>query len=54
MVMANDSLFHTIGMKYFSNDDGKFEPNDYVDKFALIYLIIIFVTCVGLKVIGVI
>jgi hypothetical protein len=40
--------------KYFGNDDGKFVPNDHMDKFALIYLGIIFITCVTLRLIGVI
>jgi len=39
---------------YFANDDGKFDPNDHIDKFALIYLGIIFVTCIALRGIGII
>jgi hypothetical protein len=39
---------------YFSNDDGKFDPNDHIDKFALIYAGIIFISCVALRVIGII
>jgi hypothetical protein len=39
--------------KYFSNDDGKFDPNDHIDKFALIYLAIIFVSCIMMRAIGV-
>lgn len=40
--------------KYFTNDDGKFDPNDHIDKFALIYLAIIFVSCIALKLMGII
>jgi hypothetical protein len=40
--------------KYFANDDGKYDPNDHIDKFALIYLAIIFVSCVMLRAMGVI
>jgi hypothetical protein len=40
--------------KYFGNDDGRFEPNDHIDKFALIYLAIIFVTCISLRIMGII
>jgi hypothetical protein len=40
--------------KYFGNDDGKFDPNDHIDKFALIYLAIIFISCIMLRVMGVI
>jgi hypothetical protein len=40
--------------KYFANDDGRFDPNDHVDKFALIYVGIIFITCIILRVMGII
>jgi hypothetical protein len=40
--------------KYFANDDGKFDPNDHIDKFALIYLGIVFISCVILRLIGII
>ncbi len=40
--------------KYFANDDGKFDPNDHIDKFALIYLAVIFISCVMLRVLGII
>jgi hypothetical protein len=40
--------------KYFANDDGKFDPNDHIDKFALIYLAIIFISCIFLRLFGVI
>ncbi len=40
--------------KYFANDDGKFDPNDHIDKFALIYLAVIFVSCIFLRLFGVI
>jgi hypothetical protein len=39
---------------YFANDDGKFDPNDHIDKFALIYLGIVFMSCIMLRVLGVI
>ncbi|HEY3274607.1 MAG TPA: hypothetical protein VGJ92_12620 [Methanocella sp.] len=40
--------------KYFSNDDGKFDPNDHIDKFALIYLGIVFISCIMMRAMGVI
>lgn len=40
--------------KYFANDNGKFDPNEHVDKFAMIYLAIIFVSCIALRAFGVI
>jgi hypothetical protein len=40
--------------KYFANDDGKFDPNDHMDKFALIYLAIVFFSCVMFRALGVI
>ncbi|WP_158308907.1 hypothetical protein [Methanocella arvoryzae] len=38
----------------FSNDDGKFDPNENMDKFALIYMATLFVFCLVLKAMGVI
>jgi hypothetical protein len=49
--MAETSSFME---KYFSNDDGIFDPNDHIDKFALIYLGIVFISCILLRVLGVI
>jgi hypothetical protein len=49
--MADTSSFLE---KYFANDNGKFDPNDHIDKFALIYLVIIFVSCIMLRAFGVI
>jgi hypothetical protein len=49
--MADTSSFME---KYFANDDGKFDPNDHVDKIAMIYLGIIFVSCILLWAMGVI
>ncbi|HUL61952.1 MAG TPA: hypothetical protein VLT35_02725 [Methanocella sp.] len=40
--------------KYFANDDGKFDPNDHIDKFALVYLAVVFLSCVMLRVLGII
>jgi len=48
--MAETSSFME---KYFANDDGKFDPNDHIDKFALIYLGIVFVSCVMLRLFGI-
>ena len=39
---------------YFGNDDGRFDPNDHIDKFSLIYLGIVFISCVALRIIGII
>ena len=47
-------MFETIGKRFFTNDDGKFDPNEHIDKFALIYLGIVFVSCIVLRGIGVI
>jgi hypothetical protein len=41
-------------MKYFANDDGKFDPNENMDKFALIFMATLFVFCLALKAMGVI
>ncbi len=49
--MAETSSFME---NYFSNDDGKYDPNDHIDKFALIYLAIIFVSCIMLRAMSVI
>ncbi|OPY30573.1 MAG: hypothetical protein A4E28_00221 [Methanocella sp. PtaU1.Bin125] len=48
------SQVQTFLEKYFANDDGKFDPNDHIDKFAMIYLAIIFVTCIALRGMGII
>lgn len=40
--------------KYFANDDGRFDPNDHIDKFAIIYFAIIFVSCIVLWIMDVI
>lgn len=47
-------MFENVVRKYFTNDDGMFEPNEHVDKFALVYLFIIFILCITLKALGVI
>jgi hypothetical protein len=47
-------MFEDLINKYFTNEDGRFDPNEHVGKFALIYASIIFVTCAILKVMGVI
>jgi len=49
--MAGSPSFLEI---YFGNDDGKFDPNDHIDKFALVYLAVVFLSCVMLRVLGII
>lgn len=48
------SLIDNLTKKYFSNDDGKFDPNENMDKFAMIYMATLFVFCLALKAMGVI
>ncbi len=40
--------------KYFSNDEGLFDPNEHIDKFAMIFIATLFVFCIALKAMGVI
>jgi hypothetical protein len=40
--------------KYFTNDDSKFDLKDHIDKYALIYLGVVFVSCVLLRLFGII
>ena len=47
-------MLEDIQKKYFSNDDGDFDPNDHMDKFAMIYLAVLFVFSIALKAMGVI
>jgi hypothetical protein len=47
-------MFDKAFKKYFTNEDGVFEVNEHVDKFAVIYAGIIFASCIFLKMIGVI
>lgn len=47
-------MLDKITKKYFSNDDGYFDPNENMDKFALIYVSVLFVFCIALKAMGVI
>lgn len=45
-------MFEGIIKKYFTNEDGVFDPNEHVNKFALIYAGIIFASCIILKAMG--
>lgn len=47
-------MIDKIQKKYFTDDDGKFDPNDHVDKFALIYLVVVFSFCITIKAMGII
>ncbi len=47
-------MMDDIVKKYFANDDGKFDPNENMDKFALIFMATLFVFCLALKAMGVI
>lgn len=47
-------MLEDIASKYFTNEDGVFDPNEHVDKFALIYAAVIFFSCLAFKAMGVI
>jgi len=47
-------MFEEIKKKYFANDDGDFDPNENIDKFALIYMAVLFVFSIALKAMGII
>ena len=47
-------MLEDIVNRYFVNDDGKFDPNDHIDKFAIVYLAMILVSCIVLRVLGII
>ncbi|WP_230743344.1 hypothetical protein [Methanooceanicella nereidis] len=47
-------MFEDIIKKYFTNEEGVFEFNEHIDKFALIYAGMILVTSIMLKALGVI
>jgi hypothetical protein len=47
-------MIERIKQQFFTGENEKFDPNDHVDKFALIYLAIIFVFSILLKAMGVI
>ncbi|HMK46559.1 MAG TPA: hypothetical protein VK436_08020 [Methanocella sp.] len=47
-------MLEEIKKKYLSNDDGDFDPNEHMDKFALIYMAVLFVFSIALKAMGII
>ena len=47
-------MLEDIKKQFFTGENEKFDPNDYVDKLALIYLGVIFITCIMLKAMSVI
>ena len=47
-------MMDKLQKKYFSNDDGLFDANEHIDKFAMIFIATLFVFCIALKAMGVI